>query len=454
VVKGNVMPLGSVVLLSSLSHLKAVGLEAYCVDMVQAVDSVWQRFRSGVTTMHGLPIVNAEVKDKPLINNLVNVLKWYGSVLPKRARSLKATGELLLKDLLKAPEKEDLSEGERRRLPRSLMPNAGGAVFTTCGYGVTSDMVGRTSQSDEAVIVKSMLNEANDLYNLGLATEVNLDRKVTTNSGVAKNVWHEPIVMVVGASHADCIASVLEEEELTVINLARSGWRVTPESVEEKRKEVIAELARSPSTATIIFMCLDNNAYFGSTNVGTKELAKRDNGGRYHIEGRLAVADKKDIMELVYMLNPILQEVRTLQKVFITPLPRYLNGKCCGKDSHVSNCGNEGYQAMLMDVAADFWRWARDCLHKQKVSGVRVVNPCEAAGLADGEQARRLEGTAAWDEDNVHLSSHAYVTLGIEIAKIVRGQLDLAGSAPRAARRHEAEAGTLGPHGRPGRRNP
>jgi len=112
--------------------------------------------------------------------------------------------------------------------------------------------------------------------------------------------------MVVGASHADWVSSYLEKEGLTVINLAKTGWKIDDGSVEEVRRKIEFELTRSPSTAAVIFMRMENCTYFGSTQIRTRQLAARDSAGTHHIEGRLVMATRNNIKELASSMMPIL----------------------------------------------------------------------------------------------------------------------------------------------------
>jgi len=129
ITKGYVVPAGTVVTISSLSHLHAVGLEAYCADMVAALDSIWQKYRGAVTTVQGLPLVNADVSDAALINNAFNAYRWYISVLPKRGRYFHKTAKVAYRVYTTGTTCEtQIDDGDRWHLPRSLLPNSAGAL--------------------------------------------------------------------------------------------------------------------------------------------------------------------------------------------------------------------------------------------------------------------------------------------------------------------------------------
>jgi len=63
---------------------------------------------------------------------------------------------------------------------------------------------------------------------------------------------------------------------------------------------------------------------------------------------------------------PLVNEVANIQKVGVTPLPRYLHGGCCGDQRHVTNRGGDNYVQKMMDAALDFRKWTREFFHKKK----------------------------------------------------------------------------------------
>jgi len=55
-------------------------------------------------------------------------------------------------------------------------------------------------------------------------------------------------------------------------------------------------------------------------------------------------------------------------------------------------------------------------------------------------EADNKTSNTVWKEDGVHLSSSLYGKLSAEISNAVGDQINKPGAAPRAARRHHAEA--------------
>jgi len=92
-----------------------------------------------VTTVQGLPLINADVANAALINNAYNANRWYVSVLPKRGRYFHETAKVAYRVYTTGTTGEmQIEDGDRRRLPRSLLPNSAGAIFTICGPSSTT----------------------------------------------------------------------------------------------------------------------------------------------------------------------------------------------------------------------------------------------------------------------------------------------------------------------------
>ena len=69
------VPAGSIVLIHSLSHLAWVGTAAYAEDLVRARQRICGTYRSGILTMHRLPMPLSGSTDSNLANDLSAVFE-------------------------------------------------------------------------------------------------------------------------------------------------------------------------------------------------------------------------------------------------------------------------------------------------------------------------------------------------------------------------------------------
>jgi hypothetical protein len=73
-------------------------------------------------------------------------------------------------------------------------------------------------------------------------------------------------------------------------------------------------------TATAVLQLFDSSVYLVSKPCGEKRLPRKDRQGTYHIDGSLTVADKLMVKSLVQQLTPLLNELGSCRKIFLTPL--------------------------------------------------------------------------------------------------------------------------------------
>ena len=74
------VPAGSVVMIHSLSHLAWVGAAAYTEDLVRSRQQITATYRSGISVIHGVPLLNNGSVNVTLVNDLKIVMSWYNAV--------------------------------------------------------------------------------------------------------------------------------------------------------------------------------------------------------------------------------------------------------------------------------------------------------------------------------------------------------------------------------------
>jgi hypothetical protein len=78
--EGFAVPAGAVVLISSVSHLAAVGAAAYAEDLVRAYRAVRAVYGNGITVMHGIPFLLSCLHSHSTIRALLEIEAWYSSM--------------------------------------------------------------------------------------------------------------------------------------------------------------------------------------------------------------------------------------------------------------------------------------------------------------------------------------------------------------------------------------
>ena len=104
----------------------------------------------------------------------------------------------------------------------------------------------------------------------------------------------------------------------------------------------LEEAASSNPEAVFVFQLYDSSIYFGSSDSGELSLPKRGKDGRYHVVGELALAEWAALKKIFNISAPLLRAAGSNRKLILSPLPRYVQGKCCEDRQHITNFGTKG----------------------------------------------------------------------------------------------------------------
>ena len=140
----------------------------------------------------------------------------------------------------------------------------------------------------EHAVIESLVNELNLKFNVGLDPNFSTCRYRDTTIQEEQEISEDFIL--VGSSHAYRISSALSAAEEKVLCLASPFWRLNVENVESTAKSPEEAVKNNPG-ATVILQLYDRSIYFSSSENGELVLPKRGEDGRYHIVGKLVLAE-------------------------------------------------------------------------------------------------------------------------------------------------------------------
>jgi hypothetical protein len=100
-----------------------------------------------------------------------------------------------------------------------------------------------------------------------------------------------------------------------------------------------------PADSPVIIYCLDNSSFACANQDGAisairkleKDKTRPDNS--YHVVGELIVAHEITLAAAVSNLKRIIAVCGGRLVIIVTPLPRYLNGRCCEDVDHCTHIG-------------------------------------------------------------------------------------------------------------------
>ena len=270
-----------------------------------------------------------------------------------------------------------------------------------------------TDEGMERVIIKTLIKELNEKFNVGLDSNFLTSRSVLPDSHEDQLLPGE--IIVIGSSHASRIATALSSQGEQVKCLASPFWRLKEEDVKTTVEALEKEVGYS-SDATIIYHIFNSSIYFACGSTGEKVLPKRREDGRYHVEGDLVLADWDTFKRIFSIAAPLLRAGGNLKKIVLSPLPRYATNKCCSNSAHLTNAGTRGYAKKIGSAIADIHGWIEDLAHGRRIKNMEVVCPSSIIGLRDDSNSTKHLG-ALWGADPVQLTPSGYGKIAESLAK-------------------------------------
>jgi hypothetical protein len=219
----------------------------------------------------------------------------------------------------------------------------------------------------------------------------------------------------VGFSHASRLALAADKLSLTysVVNL--TGGKITAAAVDEACEQLKDEVCTAVGKVVVIYHIFDNNAYFCVDEDGSKSLPTKNGGGdgRYHVKGRLEVAEHSVIKSLVNLSIGLFRAGGEAEKIIFSPFPRFMI-PCCMDDDHVTNRSEPDFKEKLLGDLKEVRRLLKDLIFGKKICNFKVLDPLT---LMYGDEDGGGEKKGFWRLDPVHPSPAGYANLMSELLK-------------------------------------
>jgi hypothetical protein len=181
-------------------------------------------------------------------------------------------------------------------------------------------------------------------------------------------------VVMVGGSHSSRLTDELEETCLEVMDISVRGWRLTDASVKEKAKD-LADIVSTmdESRTTIVFQLFNNMSYYVKKPDGNRSLPGMGTDGKYHVDGKLEIANREEVKRLVSTSIPLLRAGGKCRKVILTPSGRYRYSPCCNVRWHCSNMKDSNYGRWMEDKLAEIRGIVRDYVRMRNIKRASVL---------------------------------------------------------------------------------
>jgi ribosome-associated protein YbcJ (S4-like RNA binding protein) len=393
--RGCVIPAGSIVMLSSLTHLADVGVSAYTEDLCAGYAKINRVFRGGLVVLPGLvfPPPGGFV-DPGLIRDIFLLMNWSKSV-SKVVEGGGAVIESCFNDMMALYQRtgtgiEQAYTGARYRLPVSLR-HGGYQRWDTRGLTGLRNGVGVLTPPDICDPINNMLEELH--YSLG----VPLMKMAGLYGADSKATVADKTVIVVGASHMRRTAEVLADMGIEVKMVETAHWRATKKEVQQLLQDIKERIGSLKSDEVVIVMGMTDNAYYlARAEDGSLIPNCRSTDGSYHMHGEVVGAPLDSCRQVFLQLEPLFKELQDYDKMLLVPLPRYLWQSCCEDPEHGANVANEEHADQLLAGTAAVQKLWRGMTFRGKIRNMKVT-----------DLGRKLSGRELW-ADPVHFTVDGY----------------------------------------------
>jgi len=408
ILSGLSLPAKSTVLIGSVSHIAAKGVQAYGEDLVWCFRQLSEKLPENLSFSVLVPVLINGINNQRVVRNIAEVECWMEELKGADGSLLQRTREVFLTQMeahahgrLFNPEEVMVS------MPDSLRSyNKIPTVLQ--GWKGMAEQIIPFGEIPEARVIMTMREEL--LENFGVKVSRNLDLRRNPTIG------EEADYVVIGGSNAKSIGAVLHSKGRTVIQLTEKGMRVGPTTAENLSKQIAEHVDES---MVIILMVTDNMAYLVETEEGESHLPKRDDGGKYHVDGQVKLASAKHVRKILQKFLPVLELLKKNRKIILVPLPRYVCQPCCLLGDHCTNRKERDFLPSMLSGLKEIRRELKEACHEWKLANYKVVNGCTLMGLTEESEF------PSWEEmmgkDPVHLTGAGHAKLANEIVRMAEG---------------------------------
>jgi hypothetical protein len=305
VLAGRQVAAGSVVLMTSLTNMAVAGTAGYAEDLLATIK--YLRSNLGDHILYG-PLPNILINgcsNEEAIRTCYDICKW--ALLHFK------NSDTLLSNSFQLVEKQLTERGGRItqtnyrcvvRMPPSQSCQSRTSYLSN--WDCLPAAIKPPTTAEERQAICAMMEEMRETLAVDVDPAPIVDRWPTITSveeGVKKKL------LVVGSSHAAKIGDALTKMGHEVEILFEPNWRVFRNNAATLAEKVEEKLA-TKSFDIIFFAVLDNSTYSALAPTGDIIPARRDNAGKYHIDGELVISSKSVLHANFTALKPLLEKAK------------------------------------------------------------------------------------------------------------------------------------------------
>ncbi len=282
ITKGFDMPVGSVVVLSSLTYLARVGTATYAEELVRSLARIRDAYASSVRIVHGFPVLIGGLDDESVIRSILEIELWLSDSDKRRMHSLPNTSAHYISEWLKTGT-DGTSASASASLPASdihprplKLPNSLHSLekgtYVSPGWEDLATCLPALQEEDEKNLLGVIIEELNEKFALQLDLEPLTDR---SSQLASDNTDSKSVSMIfAGSSHSARTLDMIDREGVNLLDATIPGYRLSPETA-GKMAEDIRDLVDglNPINTVVSIQVLDNSTYYCGHTFG--EMSKK-----------------------------------------------------------------------------------------------------------------------------------------------------------------------------------
>jgi len=377
-VKMSWLPAGTVVLISSGSHLARVGTAAYCAELTDTLSRLVKALPANSFVTHGAIIpLNGSV-DQTFIRSAYDVFVWL------LALSGGGCHQEILEDTITANMAMFTLLGEgslqhccsyRMLLPNCLARPEIKGVWASESSEPVPDHLRIPTEEEEKKLLLELIREVNRSSNTALSEAISTRREIClTHTELAADTIK--MVIFIGHEAADMLYKACGQKGIpsACVKLAD----ITPRAIERAKNRLnslVSSQLEVSNRILLVYSVFDAETYVDSA--GRQPTWASDN--TYHIQGNIKLLGKRALAEVIEKYKPLLEAGGTSGRAILAPLPLFHVLPCCDNVEHSTNAGTGQYIADLRQGLRDMTRQIRDTLNNNGLRRMRVLNTARTA---------------------------------------------------------------------------
>jgi len=329
------LPEGSIIAISSMSHLQRVGLTCYADKLVSECRRFRNLLQGRAVVVPFTPLPLCGTSDRNLIRMLIDFSLYLDTFLGSSTKEYNAavrnyiTGCVLDDTVSYSFVQSGLG------LPFNFLDHDQ-RLFICSPHAALPGSLPPISADAEAALISPLFQGLSAKYGLALDLSPTVGR-VDNDTTSTSNTAAVPIALVVGGSNAGKLSSAFISMGIAISSIVSPGWFILAANVSTLLPSITEHLSGLDRTTPVVLYMLDNSSFKCADADGELSAIQKCADNKYHVVGQLVVTPEQSMAAVILNLCKIIEVCGTRRVLVMTPVPRYINGSCCGSDEHCTH---------------------------------------------------------------------------------------------------------------------